>query len=374
MRMMQGTKKTAFILLALSILLVAAVTPDFRRMHEEEPIRKGPGVTAVKTLSDYFAKLKGTNGDTPVYVLDSGKPGGTVLVLGGTHPNEPSSFLSALLLIENAKPAKGRLIVIPRANNSGFSHTDYTEGAPQQFMLKAASGERWFRFGSRATNPTDQWPDPDIYVHAASGQKLSGSETRNLNRAYPGRPDGTLTEQVAYGIVQLIRQEKVAMTIDLHEASPEYPVINAIVAHERAMDFAAEVTIGLQMDGIKIGLEPSPKTLRGLSHRELGDATDTLAILMETANPAQGRLRGATNAALVVSGKDAMYERAAKLNRLFVPYDEKGQPIDLRVARHVTAINEFLNVLSVKNPAQAVVLNRIPSYGDMVKKGIGSYL
>ena len=374
MRMMQGTKKTAFILLALSILLVAAVTPDFRRMHEEEPIRKGPGVTAVKTLSDYFAKLKGTNGDTPVYVLDSGKPGGTVLVLGGTHPNEPSSFLSALLLIENAKPAKGRLIVIPRANNSGFSHTDYTEGAPQQFMLKAASGERWFRFGSRATNPTDQWPDPDIYVHAASGQKLSGSETRNLNRAYPGRPDGTLTEQVAYGIVQLIRQEKVTMTIDLHEASPEYPVINAIVAHERAMDFAAEVTIGLQMDGIKIGLEPSPKTLRGLSHRELGDATDTLAILMETANPAQGRLRGATNAALVVSGKDAMYERAAKLNRLFVPYDEKGQPIDLRVARHVTAINEFLNVLSVKNPAQAVVLNRIPSYGDMVKKGIGSYL
>ena len=95
---------------------------------------------------------------------------------------------------------------------------------------------------------------------------------------------------------------------------------------------------------------------------------------METANPAQGRLRGATNAALVVTGKDVMYERAAKLNRLFVPYDEKGQPIDLRVARHVTAINEFLNVLSVKNPAQAVVLNRVPSYNDMVKKGIGSYL
>ena len=374
MRMMQGTKKTAFILLALSLLVVVAVTPDFRRMHIEEPIRKGPGVTTVKQLSDYFVKLKGTSGDTEVYVLDSGKPGGTVLVLGGTHPNEPSSFLSALLLIENAKPAKGRLIVIPRANNSGFSHTDYTEGAPQQFMLKAASGERWFRFGSRATNPTDQWPDPDIYVHAASGQKLSGSETRNLNRAYPGRPDGTLTEQVAYGIVQLIRQEKVAMTIDLHEASPEYPVINAIVAHERAMDYAAEVTIGLQMDGLKIGLEPSPKSLRGLSHRELGDATDTLAILMETANPAQGRLRGATNAALVVTGKDVMYERAAKLNRLFVPYDEKGQPIDLRVARHVTALNEFLSVLSVKNPAQAVVLNRVPSYKDMVKKGIGSYL
>ncbi len=164
------------------------------------------------------------------------------------------------------------------------------------------------------------------------------------------------------------------MTIDLHEASPEYPVINAIVAHERAMEYAAEETIGLQMDGIKIALEPSPKSLRGLSHRELGDATETLAILMETANPSQGRLRGATNEQLVLTGKDPMYERAAKLNRLFVPYDAKGQPIDLRVARHVTAINEFLMVLSKKKPQQAVVLNRVPSYNDLVKKGIGSYL
>jgi hypothetical protein len=64
MRMMQGTKKTAFILLALSLLVVVAVTPDFRRMHVEEPIRKGPGVTTVKQLSDYFVKLKGTSGDT----------------------------------------------------------------------------------------------------------------------------------------------------------------------------------------------------------------------------------------------------------------------------------------------------------------------
>ena len=374
MRMMQGSKKTAAILLILSICAIAAVIPEFRRMHEAEPIRKGPGVTQIKPLSDYFAGLKGTAGDTEVYVLDSGKPGGTALLLGGTHPNEPSGLLSAVLLIENAKPAKGRIIIIPRTNHSGFTHTDYTEGAPQRFHIKAASGERWFRFGSRATNPTDQWPDPDIYVHAASGQKLSGSETRNLNRAYPGRPDGTLTEKVAYGIVQLIKTEKVTMTIDLHEASPEYPVINAIVAHERAMPLAAEVTIGLQMDGIKIALEPSPKSLRGLSHRELGDATDTLAILMESANPAQGRLRGATNEQLVLTGKDPMYERAAKLNRLFVPYDAKGQPLDLRVARHVTAVNEFLTVMSKKQPGQAVVLTKVPSYSDLTKKGIGAYL
>ena len=52
-----------------------------------------------------------------------------------------------------------------------------------------------------------------------------------------------------------------------------------MVAHDRAMEVAATAVIGLQLDGIEIGLEPSPKTLRGLSHREWGDATDTLAIL-----------------------------------------------------------------------------------------------
>jgi hypothetical protein len=78
----------------------------------------------------------------------------------------------------------------------------------------------------------------------------------------------------------------------MHESSPEYPVINAMVAHERAMDIAAEAVMNLQLDGIEMRLEPSPKNFHGLTHRELGDATDTLSILMETANPSQGRLRG----------------------------------------------------------------------------------
>ena len=295
------------------------------------------------------------------------------MVLGGTHPNEPSGVLTAVLVIENARPTVGRLIVIPRANHSGFTHTDYSEGAPQRFAIPTASGERFFRFGSRATNPIHQWPDPDIYVHP-SGQRLSGSETRNLNRAYPGRADGPLTEQVAYAIVQLIRAEQADLSIDLHEASPEYPVINAMVAHERAMDLAAVAAVGLQMDGVEIGLEPSPQTLRGLSHREWGDATATLAVLAETANPAQGRLRGATDAALVVSGEDRMYLRASRLGRLFVPFEGQGIPISVRVARHTATVMELLRTLSEKTPDRTVEVDAVPSYEEIVKKGVGAYL
>lgn len=370
---MLGNKKTAIGSLLIALAVIAMVVPAFTKMNTPELIKKGPGVSEIKMLSNYFADLKGTAGDTEVYILDSGKPGGTVMVLGGTHPNEPSGYVGAILLIENALPADGRVIVIPRANASGFTHTDYMEGAPQEFVLKTPSGDRTFRHGSRATNPTHQWPDPDVYVHAGSGQKLSGSETRNLNRAYPGRKDGNLTERIAYGIVQLIKEENVNMTIDYHEASPEYPVINAMVAHERAMDIAAEVTMNLQLDGIQMGLEPSPQKLRGLSHRELGDATDTLAILMETSNPAQGRLRGATNAELVITGKDKMYVQAAKLGRLFVPTDETGHPISERVARQVASTSELIRVFNEHNPDQKVVLNNVPTYAEMVD-GIEKYL
>lgn len=371
---MQKKKIRAIAYLVCVLIVLVMVIPQFTVMHKEEPIYAGAGVTQEKMLSDYFPKLKGTPGDTKVFILDSGKPGGTALVLGGTHGNEPSGYISALLFIEHAQLSQGRLIVVPRTNNSGFTHNDYTEGAPQKFSLNTPSGKRDFRYGSRATNTVDQWPDPDIYVHASSGQKLSGSETRNINRAYPGKADGTLTEQMAYGIVQLINKENVAMTIDLHEASPEYPVINAMVAHEKAMDVAAVAVIDLQAEGVKIALEPSPKGLRGLTHRELGDFTKTKAILMETANPSQGRLRGATNEELVVTGQDKMYVQAGKLGRLFVPFDEKGHSLDSRVARHVTAINVLFVDMSEFEPNKAVKFSKLPSYKEIVNKGVGSFL
>jgi predicted deacylase len=370
---MKGSIKTAGVLMVAVIAFLAYVTPRYEARRHPQPIKSGPGVTAVKHLSDYFDGLKGTAGDTEVFVLDSGKAGGTILVLGGTHPNEPAGYLAATMLVENAKPTEGRLIVIPRANNSGFSHSDPMEGTPSYIYLKGKEGLRTFRFGSRATNSIDQWPDPDIYVHAGSGQTLAGSDTRNLNRAYPGRKDGNFSEQVAFAITQVVRDEKANITVDLHESSPEYPVINAMVAHEKAMDIAAEAVMNLQLDGIEMRLEPSPKNFHGLTHRELGDATDTLSILMETANPSQGRLRGKVSPESIVEGKDPLYVKAAKIGRLFVPFTDAGHPIEERVGRHIAGIMEFLKVYDQKRP-QHIQLGNIPSYQDLQANGLGYYL
>ena len=365
---------TAILFLGLALAAGAIAGASFLSMRVPEPIVPGPGVTEVRRLSEWFAGLAGGPGDTEVYVLRGAAPGGAMLVLGGTHPNEPAGFLAAVLLVENARPAAGTLYVIPRANASGFTHDDPQEGSPQRLHVKTPWGERVFRFGSRATNPIHQWPDPDVYIHASSGQSLSGNETRNLNRGYPGRPDGTLTERVCYGIAELIRKEGVGIAIDLHEASPEYPVNMAVVAHPRAMPVASQVVMGLEMSDIAMRLEPSPVNLRGLSHRELGDFTDALAVLMESPNASQGRLRGRTDEALVLTGRDRWYVKAQKLGRLFVPFDEKGHPIEERVGRHIAGITEFATAFSREYPDRPLGIGGLPGFEELAEKGLGAFL
>lgn len=48
-------------------------------------------------------------------------------------------------------------------------------------------------------------------------------------------------------------------------------------------------------------------------------------------------------------------------------------PIDLRTARHVTSIVEVANALNELNPERGVTIAGAPSYGDMLKNGIGAY-
>lgn len=376
---MKETKKipvhyvTAFICCIFAAAVILHLSAVFRSQREEEPIYAGEGVTETFMLSEYLPALKGSAGDTPVYVLDSGVPGASMLVLGGTHPNEPSGFITAVTLIEQCRPKQGVLYVIPRTNNSAFTCTDPQEASPLRFYIDTQAGTRWFRFGSRATNPIHQWPDSEIYVHAASGQQLSGSETRNINRAYPGRADGNLTEKVAYAITQMIRERSIDISVDLHEASPEYTTVNAIVAHERALDLTNMALWDLELD-MKITVEGSPKNLHGLTHRELGDYTDTLAILMETANASQGRLHGATSSDLVVDGTDKFYYRAGQYGALTVDYGENGISLSERCARHLTCLVAFANNYSYVGDGSILDLGDMPSYADIMSNGIGYYL
>ena len=85
-----------------------------------------------------------------------------MLVLGGTHANEVSGYMSAFTFIETAVVEEGTVYVIPYTNHSAMTHNDPGEGNLQYFTLQTKSGARTFRYGSRATNPVDQWPDNRI--------------------------------------------------------------------------------------------------------------------------------------------------------------------------------------------------------------------
>lgn len=328
-----------------------------------------------RQLSDYFEGIRGTPADTDVYILEGAEPGGTLLILGGTHANEPAGFIAAVVMLEQAAVIRGKLIIVPYANMMARSHTFPQDAHPQTFSFNTPGGNiRTFRYGSRTTNPVYEWPNPDIYIHPASGQTMAGMERSNLNRAHPGVVDGGITERLAFGFMQLIKAEQVDMAIDLHEASPEYPVVEAMVAHENAMELAAMVAMELDFEGIPIRLEPSPKNLRGLNHREWGDNADVLALLLETSNPSAGRFRGRTDEALILTGADKAYQKASGLGRLYVPYEGGNEPIAERVARHVTTVKLLADNLEYVREGKGIVIEDLPGFQELSDLGVGAYL
>lgn len=329
----------------------------------------------VENLSKYSPNLKRTSADSEIYILRGNQPGPSVLIIGGTHPNEPSSNLTATLLLENIEVEKGTVFIITEGNGSAMANTFPQEGTRQFYEIETPFGSRKFKFGSRATSFTDQWPNPEIYVHPQSDQKLSSGDAGNLNRAYPGVKNGTITEQIAYGIIELIKQNDITITIDLHEASPEYLTNNAIVSHDNAvaMDIAAKAFLTLEFQGITIKAETSPKNLRGLTHREIGDYTNSLAFLLETSNASQGRLRGAFTKDLIVTGEDKFYDKADELGLLF------AAPVHIneRVARHTASIMAILkgfNETAMAVEKGTFVINNVPSYNNIIQNGVGYYL
>ena len=346
-----------------------------RSRHLREPVVPGPSVSRVARLGDYFKPLEGTVNDVNVYVLEGKEPGGTVLLLGGTHPEEPAGRLAAWIFAENAELAKGRIFVILTANRSASTVTRLGGAYPPDFTIPTAWGGRKFRMGDRWSNPLDQWPDPEVYLHYPTRQELAYIDIRNLNRAFPGRPNGTLTEKTCYAITELIRREKVDIAIDFHEAELQYPVISTIVAHPKGADLAAAASMFISsLEGFSIGVENSPKALRGLSHREIGDATDAISLLLEAPEPFLDATRGRTNRELLLTGKDDFVVRAGKRGLLFEKIDEKGWPIDVRVGRHTSTVLQILEIWSGDNPEKAVIVSGIPRYTDVVRNGTGAYL
>ncbi|UCE05871.1 MAG: succinylglutamate desuccinylase/aspartoacylase family protein [bacterium] len=367
------TTKIIFVVIIIGFTIISGVQ-FYHHRHYQLPIVADPGVTKVINLSDYCESLKGTMADTKVFFLEGKEPGGKVLMMGNTHSNEPAALLTALIFIENAIIKKGTMIIIPQFNNSGSRNTKPGDGYPLFFEIPTEWGAKRFRYGNRNAAPLDSWPDPDVYVHYPDRQLLSYLDVRNTNRTWPGRPDGPLMERVTYAAMELMKQEKVDIAIDVHGAETMFPVTNCIVAPEKSMRIATMTSLTVMaMEGFENHVEPSPRGFRGLSHREIGDFSDTMPFLLEAPLPFLDQPTGPKTVDLLLNGKDPFLLSLAKQKKLFVPYDESGWHIDKRVGQHCSVVLEIINQFSMQDSDKEIVISNVPHYADVVENGVGYY-
>lgn len=344
-------KQSMFVTVMLLVLLLATSISSAQDpvLHD---VRPGYGVTGIGWLSDYHAGLKGTPADSPVYYLDSGNPGPTVAILGGTHSNEIAGVAAATLIIERAVVEEGRVIVIPWANSSGAASIDERRPQIRTWSLETVGGVRTWPYGDRRTNAEHQETDPESYSHYPSGYELPGNEARNLNRAHPGKADGTLTQQLAYAYYRLILEEEANIAIDMHEAGVTSRLANMIIANPKNLDFAVMAIVDLEMQGIIMNVEPSSEDFRGLSHREWGDHTQAAAYLIETPNPGQTPEITDLDVDIVTDPKN---------------------PLSKRVATQLASIQAILDTHDMFL-GESLKWTGLPSYTELVENGLGAYL
>ena len=367
--------KVICLVLALVLAAIAGVS-FYDQRHYKETVVVSDALTEVRWLSDYVPMLKGTYGDTPIFVFDSGVEGGSVLYCGGTHPYEPATSLSAFILMENIQVEKGKVFVIPQCSYSATTLGVQGNAYPSYYTIETEWGEQKYKIGERNTNPLDQWPDNFTYINYPSGQSQAYNDLRNLNRCYPGRLDGTFTERVAYAIMEVIRTENIDMSIDCHEASIMYPVVGTYVAHDDAMDIAMMAAMDLSATSFDMKIEQSPKSLKGFTHREWGDYSDTLAVLMETPEPFIDRIVGPMTEDLMMTGKDLFLSFAGDKGLTYVKYTEENDyswPMNVRVGRHLSGAAKAVYYMGMFFPEKEVIATW-PSYEELVEKDCGAFL
>jgi hypothetical protein len=181
-------------------------------------------------------------------------------------------------------------------------------------------------------------------------------------------------ERVTYGAMQIMRNEKVDIAVDIHGAETMFPVTNCIVAPEKSIRIATMTSLTVKArEKFDSHVEPSPSGFRGLSHREIGDHSDTLPFLLEAPLPFLDQPTGPKTVGLLLDGKDPFLLSLSKKKKLFVAYDETGWPMEKRVGQHCSVILEIIRQFSRKFPDRAIEIRNVPRYADVVKNGVGHY-
>lgn len=200
-----------------------------------------------------FLLAEGLDSQTECYILDSGQKGPTVFLLAGTHGNETAGFKAAEMLVDSLEPLTGKVILVPHANQQAIERDQRT----------APNGE-------------------------------------DMNRSYPGSPEGSDIERLADEIMSLIREYEPVCVVDMHEGFNFYGVEGSIgnslvvgytqSGFTHALDILSQVNENNGDDLPDFALEGNPPlgSLNCTSSRELG--TDAFTIETSQKLPLETRV------------------------------------------------------------------------------------
>ena len=157
--------------LSALILLPLATSANAQQPFTVGPVSAAPGTTASGELT--VPPRAGDQGTTiPISVINGARPGPVLALTAGVHGQEYTSILALQRLLTTADPKAitGTLILVHVANMPSF-------------LART------------------------IYYSPADG--------KNLNRVFPGKADGTLSERIAHAITQEVIA-RATHVIDLH--------------------------------------------------------------------------------------------------------------------------------------------------------------
>ncbi len=210
-----------------------------------------PGALAAKPAASgvHSGRLgQGTTWETPWQVVESGKPGPTVVVVGGIHGNEPAGYRAALQ-IQHWPIVKGRLVVLPQVNRLGL-----------------AANLRWA---------------PD---------HRNDRTRRDLNRNFPnGDRAGALTP-LCQAIWKFIGDQKPDWVFDLHEGFDFHrlnskSVGSSVIAFPAQAEFAKALLKAVNADVPKerhFDLLAKSGPVRGSLARACGEQLGARSFILET--------------------------------------------------------------------------------------------
>jgi len=201
-----------------------------------------PQTALLQTTSVEYI-CSGTDYETPAYIIKTDYKEPTIMVVAGTHGNEKAGIKAAEYLKDNLHIERGTLVIIPKAN-----------------ILACEEYVRYF--------------PPEI----------------NLNRVYPGNPQGNSVEKLAYEIFSLMKKYDIGLLVDLHESLEFYRmnpknygqtvVIDSKDAYlfELSFSLVKEMNQGIIEDGNKyqVLVDPVKGSATYCAHYQLGIPALTL--------------------------------------------------------------------------------------------------